>query len=200
VVKVGLTGGIGSGKSAAAAMLAALGAVVVDADALAREVVEPGTPGLAAVVKEFGAGVLAAGGGLDRAALADVVFSDAAALRRLEAIVHPLVAARTAELIAAAPEGSVVVYDTPLLVEGGQEGGYDLVVVVDATEQTRLARLAGRGLPPDQARSRMAAQATREQRLAVADVVLDNEGSLTDLSRAVDALWADLLAQAARRR
>ena len=210
MIKVGLTGGIGSGKSAVAALLAAHGAVVVDADQLAREVVEPGTPGLAAVVAAFGPQVLCPDGSLDRAALAARVFSAAGSAGSdadralLESIIHPLVGARAAELIAAAAASErtqgaadlVVVYDMPLLVESGLEHGYDVVVVVDAAESTRLARLALRGLPQQEARDRMAAQASREERLAAADIVVDNDGSTADLERAVDAVWASLLGRA----
>jgi dephospho-CoA kinase len=192
VLTVGLTGGIGSGKSEVARLLAARGAVVVDADALAREVVEPGTPGLAAVVAEFGPALVDAGGALDRAALGRLVFADPDALRRLEAIVHPLVGERAAELMAAAAHGSVVVYDVPLLVENGLGPGYDVVVVVDAADDVRLARLAVRGLAEADARARMANQATRDDRLAAADLVIRNDGSLADLAAQVDALWADL--------
>ena len=195
MIKVGLTGGIGSGKSEVARLLAGHGAVVIDADRLARAVVEPGTQGLADVVAAFGPGVLAEDGSLDRAALAAVVFADPDALRRLESILHPLVGVRTRELIAAAPAGSVVVHDMALLVEKGLEPGYDLVVVVDAGEATRLTRLAARGLTEADARARMAAQVSREERLAAADVVVPNDGSLADLGRAVEALWADLVAR-----
>ena len=196
MIKVALTGGIGSGKSEVSRRLAACGAVVVDADQLARDVVEPGTPGLSAVLAEFAAvpGLQLADGGLDRAALGRLVFAEPAALRRLEAIVHPLVAARAAELIAAAPTDVIVVYDVPLLVETGSERSYDRVVVVDAAEQTRLDRLAARGLGRDDALARMAAQAGRERRLAAADYVITNDGSLTDLDAAVSALWTYLAA------
>jgi dephospho-CoA kinase len=187
--------------------------VVVDADRLAREVVEPGTPGLARVVAAFGRQVLRPDGTLDRAALAARVFGaagsagsagTAADRALLESIIHPLVGARAEELIAAAATsddaeraaGVVVVYDVPLLVENGLAHGYDVVVVVDAAESTRLARLELRGLPEQEARDRMAAQASREERLAVADVVVDNDGSTADLESAVDALWADLLRRA----
>jgi dephospho-CoA kinase len=198
VLKVGLTGGIGSGKSEVARRLAALGAVVVDADALAREAVAPGTAGLARVVEEFGAGVLAADGSLDRPALGRLVFADAQALERLEAIVHPYVARRSAELMAAAPADAVVVYDVPLLVEKHLESGYDVVVVVEAPEDVRLRRLAEhRGLAEADARARIAAQATAEQRAAVADVVLDNDGDLGALDDAVTALWRQLKQRAA---
>jgi len=199
VLNVGLTGGIGSGKSEVARRLAAYGALVVDADALAREVVAPGTPGLRAVVEAFGAQVLRPDGSLDRERLADTVFSDAAARRRLESIVHPLVAARTAEITAAAPRGAVVVHDIPLLVEQGLAARYDVVVVVDAAEETQLARLmASRGMSAEAARARLAAQATREQRLAGADVVISNDGSLEDLDRQVEELWARLRGLAGR--
>ncbi len=192
MIRVGLTGGIGSGKSEVSRLLAARGAVVVDADALAREVVEPGTAGLTSVVAEFGADLLGPDGALDRAALGRLVFADPAALRRLEAIVHPLVGARAAELFAAAPPGAVVVYDVPLLVENGLEPGYDVVVVVDADTDTRLARLAARGLGAADARARMDNQASRDERLAAADIVVANDGSPADLAAAVDALWAEL--------
>jgi dephospho-CoA kinase len=197
-MRVGLTGGIGSGKSAVARLLAARGATVVDADALAREVVEPGTPGLAAVVAEFGPDVLAADGSLDRAALAGIVFADDERRAALEAIVHPLVGARADELIAAAPDDAIVVYDVPLLVENGLAAGHDVVVVVDTPTELRLARLAARGVAGDEARRRMAAQATREQLLAVADHVIDNSGDLTALATQVDRLWAALLGSDSR--
>jgi dephospho-CoA kinase len=191
VLKIGLTGGIGSGKSTVAALLAARGAQVVDADAIAREVVEPGTPGLAAVVAEFGPGVLTADGALDRPALAALVFGDQAARARLDAVVHPLVRARAAELVAAAPSDAVVVQDVPLLVETGQAGSYDLVLVVETEPGTRVARLERRGLTADDARARIAAQATDEQRRAVADVVLDNSGTPEQLAAQVDRFWAE---------
>jgi dephospho-CoA kinase len=193
---VGLTGGIGSGKSEVARLLAAHGAVVIDADQLAREVVEPGTPGLAQVVAAFGPDVLGPDGRLDRKALAARVFSDGAALARLNAIVHPLVAERGAELVAEAPVEAVVVHDVPLLVENGLEDAYDLVVVVDAPEEARLARLAARGLTDKDARARMAAQAPREERLAAADYLVVNDGDLVDLRVRVDELWRNLLADA----
>jgi len=193
VIKVGLTGGVGSGKSEAARLLAARGAVVVDADRLAREVVAPGTPGLRRVVEVFGEHVLDADGSLDRPAMAALVFADLAARVRLEAIVHPLVGARAAELMAAADADSVVVYDVPLLVERSDAAGYDLVVVVDASDEVRIDRLVRlRGWTEADARARMSAQAGREERLAVADVVLANEGSLEELTEQVDALWQSL--------
>jgi dephospho-CoA kinase len=198
VIKVALTGGIGSGKSEVERLLAGRGATVVDADALAREVVAPATPGLAQVLETFGPAVRAADGSLDRAALAALVFPDHDRLARLEAIVHPLVAARGQELEReAAGRGSAVfVHSLPLLAERGHAAGYDLVVVVDAPDDVRLDRLVRqRGLPEADARARMAAQATRQQRLAIADVVLRNDGGLDDLAEQVDRLWADLTAR-----
>ncbi|MGY1985929.1 dephospho-CoA kinase [Blastococcus sp. SYSU DS0669] len=191
MLRIGLTGGIGSGKSTVSRLLAERGAVVVDADLIAREVLEPGTPGLAAVVREFGEGVLAEDGSLDRAALAAIVFSDEEARRRLDALVHPLVRQRSAELVAAAPEDAVVVNDVPLLVETGQAGSYDLVVVVETRQEIRVARLVERGLTEADARARIAAQATDGQRRAVADVVLDNSGNLQHLAEQVDRFWAE---------
>jgi dephospho-CoA kinase len=191
VLRIGLTGGIGSGKSTVAALLAERGARVVDADRIAREVVEPGTPGLAAVVAEFGAEVLTAEGALDRPALAARVFGDPAARARLDAVVHPLVRARAAELVAAAPADAVVVQDVPLLVETGQAGSYDLVLVVQTDLETRVARLVQRGLSAEDARARIASQATDEQRRAVADVVLCNGGDRDALATQVDRFWAE---------
>ena len=196
MLRIGLTGGIGSGKSTVSRLLADHGAVIVDADAIAREVVEPGTPGLAAVVEAFGPSVLAADGSLERAALAAVVFADPEARRRLDAIVHPLVRARAGELAAAAPPDAVVVHDVPLLVETGQAAAYDLVLVVEADPETRVARLVQRGLTADDARARMAAQATDEQRRAVADVVLDNSGTPEHLAAQVESFWVDRVAAA----
>jgi dephospho-CoA kinase len=191
---VGLTGGIGAGKSEVARRLAELGAIVIDSDRLAREVVEPGTEGLAEVFAAFGPEVLGPDGALDRPALGRRVFGDEDARRRLEAIIHPRVRARSAELIAAAPPDAVVVNDIPLLVESGLGSGFDVVVVVAASEETRLRRLAqARGMPAEEARSRMAAQATDEERRAAADVVIENDGSLAELRAAVDRLWHDRL-------
>jgi len=191
---VGLTGGIGAGKSAVAERLAASGAVVIDADALSREVVAPGTEGLAEVVAAFGREVLAADGSLDRPALGRMVFGDEAARRRLESIIHPRVRARTAELVAAAPPGAVVVNDVPLLVEAGYRDRFQLVVVVQAPLEVRIERLARtRGMSRAEAESRIAAQATDEQRREVADVVIDNDGTLDDLRARVDAVWNDVL-------
>jgi len=192
VIRVGLTGGIASGKSLVAAELARLGAVVIDADVLAREVVEPGTPGLAAVVERFGPEVLD-GGRLDRARLGAIVFADPAARRDLERIIHPAVRARAAQLERAAPRDAVVVHVIPLLVETGQQDDFDRVVVVDADPETQLARLRARdGLPEEAAQARLAAQAARENRRAAADVVLSNEGTISDLHDEIARLWAEL--------
>ncbi|MGI5483343.1 dephospho-CoA kinase [Streptomyces lavendofoliae] len=198
MLKVGLTGGIGAGKSEVSRLLASYGAVLVDADKIAREVVEPGTPGLAAVVAAFGPDVLTADGTLDRPKLGSIVFSDPASLATLNGIVHPLVGARSAELEAAAGPGTVVVHDVPLLTENGLAPLYDLVVVVDASEETRLDRLVRlRGMTEAEARARMAAQATREQRRAVADLVIDNDGPLEALEPQVRAVWDRLTERAA---
>ncbi|GAA4137276.1 dephospho-CoA kinase [Actinomadura keratinilytica] len=197
MLKVGLTGGIGSGKSEVSARLAAHGAMVIDADRIAREVVEPGTPGLAAVVQEFGEQVLRPDGALDRERLGSIVFSDPDRLAALNAIVHPLVGERVAELMEAAPEDAVVVYDVPLLAENGLAGMYDVVVVVDAPVETQVRRLVEhRGMAEEDARARIAAQATREQRLALAHRVIDNSGSLEELHAQVDALWDELARRA----
>ncbi|HEV7195947.1 MAG TPA: dephospho-CoA kinase [Pedococcus sp.] len=193
MLRIGLTGGIGSGKSTVAARFAELGATVVDADALARAALAPGTPGLAAVLQRFGAD-LAPDGVLDRTRLGSIVFADPAALADLNAIVHPIVAARTAELMAQAGQDAVVVYDVPLLVENDLAAGFDAVVVVEAPLQTRLSRLAERGLDEESARSRIAAQASDEQRRAVATVLLDNSGSLAELAQQVGAAWRRLVA------
>lgn len=192
MLRVALTGGIAAGKSAVAARLAELGAVIIDADLLAREVVAPGTPGLAAVVARFGPQVLA-GDGLDRGALAEIIFADPAARADLERIVHPAVRRRAAELEAQAPPDAVVVHVIPLLVETGQSGAFDLCVVVDVDEQTQVDRLRRRnGLTAAEAEARLRAQAARAARLAAADVVIDNSGPVTQLREQVDALWARL--------
>lgn len=200
-MKVGLTGGIGSGKSEVSRRLADRGALVIDADRIAREVVEPGTVGLARVVEAFGPQVLREDGTLNREKLGSIVFSDPEALRRLNAIVHPLVGERAAALQAAAPPGAIVVYDVPLLVENGLADQYDVVVVVDAAEETRLDRLVRlRGMTEADAKARMAAQASREERLRVADIVIPNDGSLAELRRHVDEVWERLVRMAAARR
>ncbi|WP_394434980.1 dephospho-CoA kinase [Streptomyces sp. SGAir0957] len=197
MVKVGLTGGIGAGKSEVSRLLVERGAVLVDADKIAREVVEPGTPGLAAVVEAFGEEVLAADGTLDRPRLGAIVFADPDKLAVLNSIVHPLVGARSADLEAAAGADAVVVHDVPLLTENGLAPLYDLVIVVDASTETQLDRLTRlRGMTEEDARARMAAQATREKRREIADVVIDNDVPLDRLVEQVDAVWADLRRQA----
>jgi dephospho-CoA kinase len=188
-VNVGLTGGLGSGKSTVAALLGEHGAVIIDADVVAREVVRAGTPGFAAVVARFGPDVVGRDGELDRAALARIVFADGAALDELNAIVHPLVGSRSAELAAAVPPGAVVVHDIPLLAENGLADRFDTVVVVEADREIRLARLAERGLTRAEAEARMAAQATDEKRRAIADEIVRNDGDLDSLARQVDRLW-----------
>lgn len=188
-VRVGLTGGVGSGKSTVARLLAERGALVIDADAIAREVVEPGTPGLEGVVARFGPDILSADGSLDRAALAAIVFNDERARLDLNAIVHPLIGARTVELMQAAPSDAIVVHDIPLLVERDAAAGFDAVVVVEADVRTRLARLEARGMSEDDARARMASQATDEQRRAIAHEIVNNDGDLDSLRADVDELW-----------
>jgi dephospho-CoA kinase len=193
VLRVGLTGGIGSGKSEVSRGLAACGAHVIDADAVAHEVVAVGTPGLAKVVAEFGPEVLAPDGSLDRERVAGIVFADADALQRLNGIVHPLVGARMAELAAAVPDGAVAVYDVPLIAENNSAGGFDVVVVVDAPPDVQMDRLVRlRGMQEADARARIAHQASRQERLAIADIVIDNSGSLEDLDRQVRDTWAEL--------
>ncbi|MFI6683465.1 dephospho-CoA kinase [Streptomyces sp. NPDC050485] len=199
MLKVGLTGGIGAGKSEVSRLFVSYGAVLIDADRIAREVVEPGTPGLAAVVEAFGPGVLSPDGTLDRPKLGGIVFSDPGKLAILNKIVHPLVGARSAALESAAGPDSVVIHDVPLLAENGLAPLYDLVVVVDAAPETQLARLVRlRGMTPDEARSRMAAQADRPRRLAVADVVIDNDGPLEALEPQVRKVWEGLVERAGR--
>ena len=189
-MRVGLTGGIASGKSTVAHLLAERGAVVIDSDQLARDVVAPGTPGLAAVLRRFGDQVQASDGGLDRAALGRVVFADPSARRDLEAIVHPLVRQRAAELEAQAPVGAIVVQMIPLLVEVGMDRGFDEIVVVDADPGVQRARLMARnGLSAAEADARIAAQASREHRLAAASAVIDNSGALGELEPQVESLW-----------
>lgn len=196
-LSVALTGGIASGKSTVASMLAGHGAVLIDSDVLAREVVEPGTPALAAIVERFGAAVVDGSGALDRKRLGDLVFSDEQARSDLNAITHPAVRARRAELAAAAPADAIVVSVIPLLVESGLAGAFDGVVVVDLPPAEQLARLMARSdLDPDEARARLAAQASRAERLAVADWVIDNSGNRQQLAAQVDALWAELRGRA----
>lgn len=190
-VRVGLTGGIGSGKSTVLAILHELGAVVIDADALAREVVERGTPGLQQVVEEFGDGVLTPAGDLDREAMARIVFGDDAARRRLEAIVHPLVFERMVELEQQAGPDDVVVHDIPLLAEGGRANTFDAVVVVDVPAELQLERLTTlRGMADADARARLDAQASRKDRLAIATYVVDNSGDLEQLRSEVERVWS----------
>jgi dephospho-CoA kinase len=193
VLRVGLTGGIGSGKSTVGALLTEHGAVVIDSDALAREVVAAGSPGLAAVVDVFGPEVLTVAGELDRAAMGRRVFADPAARARLEAVIHPLVRRRAAEIEAAAPTDAVVVHDIPLLVETGQAGSFDVVVVVDAPVELQIDRLTReRDMTVEEARSRIDAQASRGERLAVADHVVANDSTPAALREAVDRLWTQL--------
>jgi dephospho-CoA kinase len=193
-MRVGLTGGVASGKSTVAALLRDLGAVVVDADLLAREVVAPATPGLTAVVAEFGPDVLDADGTLDRPALGRLVFEDPARRAALEAIIHPLVRARAAELEASAPDGALVVHDIPLLVETDQAGHFDAVLVVDVPTHVQVERaVQERGWTEEEARSRIGAQASREDRLAAATYVIDNTGSREDLRQRVAEVFDQLL-------
>ncbi|AZM52663.1 dephospho-CoA kinase [Streptomyces sp. WAC 01529] len=193
MLTVGLTGGIGAGKSEVSRLLVASGAVLIDADRIAREVVAPGTPGLAAVVEAFGQEILAPDGSLDRPRLGAIVFADAEKLAALNSIVHPLVGARSAELAESASGDAVVVHDVPLLTENGLAPMYDVVIVVDASPETQLDRLVRlRGMSEEDARARMAAQATREQRLEIADIVIDNDGPLEGLRERVAEVWAEL--------
>lgn len=190
MLRVGLTGGIGSGKSTVSALMASLGAVVVDADAVAREVLEPGTPALTAVFDRFGSAVLRTDGSLDRPALGRVVFGDAAALRDLEAMTHPAIWARTAQLVHDAGPDAVIVHDMPLLVEKGLSADYHLVVVVGAAQELRVGRLVRlRGMTEADARARIAAQAGDDARHSAADVWLDNEASTESLRAVVLRLW-----------
>jgi dephospho-CoA kinase len=189
---VGLTGGIGAGKSTVAALLEARGAIVIDADQIAREVVAPGSPTLAALVERFGPDICDAGGVLDRAALARKAFVDEASKRALEAITHPAIGAEFLRRVAESPRGAVVVHDVPLLVEAGRGAQYGAVIVVEAPREVRLARLEARGIASDDAEARMAHQATDEERRAVATWVLDNGGDPEALERQVDAIWPEL--------
>jgi len=204
VLRVGLTGGIGSGKSEVSRRLAARGAVIIDADVAARRVVDPGTPGLARIAEALGPGVLRPDGVLDRERLGAIVFGDPAQLAKLNAITHPLIAqwmqAAERAAVEAAEGDLIVVYDAALLAESGRWADYDLVIVVDVPPEVQVDRLVSqRGMAPDQARARLAAQASREQRLALADLVIDNSGSLEDLDRRVEEVWADLKRRAAGR-
>ncbi|MFE0870813.1 dephospho-CoA kinase [Streptomyces rochei] len=197
MLKVGLTGGIGAGKSEVSRLLVEHGAVLIDADRIAREVVAPGTPGLASVVAAFGEEVLAEDGSLDRPKLGSIVFADPERLAALNAIVHPLVGERSRALEEAAADDAVVVHDVPLLTENGLAPLYDLVIVVDADPATQLDRLVRlRGMTEQDARARMAAQATREQRREIADLVIDNDVPLDRLRARVDEVWAELTRRA----
>ncbi|MBM9460550.1 dephospho-CoA kinase [Nocardioides sp. zg-536] len=196
-MRVGLTGGIASGKSTVSAVLAELGAVVIDADKIARDVVAKGTPGLAAVVEAFGPELLTADGELDRPKMGALVFGDAEQRRRLEAIVHPLVFAEYAAREAAAPADAIVVHDIPLLVESGRAGEFDAVVVVDAPTELQVERMVrDRGMSEEDALARIAAQATREQRRAVATHLIENTGTLEELRRRASEVFAALRAAA----
>ena len=193
-IRVGLTGGVASGKSTVSAALAEHGAVIIDADALAREVVAKGTPGLAAVVEEFGEELLGPDGELDRPAMGRLVFNDEGARRRLEAIVHPLVFERIVALEEEAPEGAVVVHDIPLLAESGRADTFDAVIVVDAPHEVQVERMTGdRGWTTEDARSRIASQSSREDRLAIATYVIENTGTHEDLRRRVAEVFADVV-------
>ncbi|WP_240617147.1 dephospho-CoA kinase [Nocardioides speluncae] len=190
--RVGLTGGVASGKSTVGQIFAALGATVIDADVLAREVVAPGTDGLAEIVKAFGEDVLTASGELDRAKMGEIVFADEARRRTLESIIHPRVRARGAELEAAA-QGPIVIHEIPLLVETGQADAFDALVVVDVPVEIQVERLVkDRGMTPEEAEARIAAQATREERLAVANYIIDNSGTPEQLRLRVAEVYAGL--------
>jgi dephospho-CoA kinase len=201
LLRVGLTGGIGSGKSEVARRLAEHGAVLIDADVAARKVVEPGSPGLAQVAEAFGDEVLRPDGSLNRERLGEIVFGDPGLRAKLNAIVHPLVRAwmQDAERAAVQANGdAIVVHDVPLLAESRGTAGFDAVIVVDVPPDLQIERLVSqRGMSEEQVRGRMAAQAGREQRLAVADIVIGNSGSLDDLDRRVAEVWADLERRAA---
>lgn len=190
MLQTALTGGIGAGKSTVSRRLRELGATIVDADQMAREVVEPGTPGLAAVVEAFGPGVLLEDGRLDRPALGRIVFGDKALLAKLNAITHPLIGAGIKALVDAAPPDAVIVHDVALLVESRGPEGFELIMVVYAPEPERIRRLINdRGMTREEALSRIRAQASDEQRAAVADVILDNSGSIEETLKQVDECW-----------
>ena len=192
-LRVGLTGGIASGKSTVSAIFRELGAVVIDADELAREVVAKGTPGLAAVVAEFGSSLLTQEGDLDRAAMGALVFNDEAARRRLEGIVHPLVFERIVDLESHAPGGSVIVHDIPLLAESGRADTFDAVVVVDVPPEVQVARMVGdRGWTEEDALARIAAQAEPQDRRAIATYLVENTGSRDDLRREIERVYEEL--------
>ena len=197
MLRVGLTGGIGAGKGEVGRRLAARGALVIDADQVARDVVAPGTPGLTAIVETFGARVLRPDGSLDRALLGEVVFADDELRAKLNAIVHPLVGERMREIEETAGQPDVMVHEIPLLAENGLAPAFDVVVVVDTPPEVQLERLISlRGMTSTHAKARMSAQGTREQRLAVATLVVDNSGALAALDDQVSALWAELTRRA----
>ncbi len=191
MIRVGLTGGIGAGKSTVSRMLADRGAVVVDGDQIARDLVVPGQPALDEIVARFGTGVLQSDGELDRPGLASIVFPDPQALAALDAIMHPRIAQRAAEMLDAAARGGtqIVVYDMPLLVENGSADDFDLVMVVHAPMEVRLARLAVRGVAVADARERMARQASDDERAEVAHILIDNGGDEDQLIAQVDRAW-----------
>lgn len=194
-LRIGLTGGIASGKSTVSGLLKELGAVLIDADVIAREVVAKGTPGLEQVVAEFGPDLLTGDGHLDRPKMGALVFGDESARKRLEAIVHPLVFERIVELEQGAGPGDVIVHDIPLLAETANAYDFDAVIVVDAPEEVQVERMVrDRGWTEDEARSRIAAQATREQRLAIATYVVENTGTLEDLRRRVTEVFEEIRA------
>jgi dephospho-CoA kinase len=197
MLMVGLTGGIGAGKSTVARLLADRGAVVIDADRIAREVVEPGTPTLAKLVERFGPEILHADGSLDRPALAAVAFVDDATRKELEAITHPAIGEEFLRRVAAAPPEAVVIHDVPLLVESKRGFEYACVIVVEAPIETRLDRLEWRGVPRDDARRRIELQATDEDRRKVATWVVDNAGDLAHLEKQISEIWTDLERRAA---
>lgn len=194
MLRVGLTGGIGSGKSAVSEMLADHGAVIIDYDQLAREVVEPGRPALSEIARRFGDGILKRDGSLDRPALGAIVFNDPESLRTLEAITHPAIRALAAAREASADANAIVIHDNALLVEMGHHTDCDAVIVVDVPQDIQIARLVEtRGMTPVEARARITNQTSRESRTGVADFVVDNTGSLDELARFIGGLWAKLV-------
>lgn len=195
MARIGLTGGIGSGKSTVAAMFADLGAVIIDADQISREIVEPGQPALAEIVTVFGARVLREDGTLDRGELARIAFADKEQTKRLNAIMHPRISSESAARISAAPEGALVIYDMPLLVETKQDSAVDHVIVVDVPVQTQRERAIARGMDPQDVDRRIEVQATREQRLAVAHTVIDNSEDLDTTGAQVKGVWESLQAK-----